>query len=115
MKNVNRTFNRLITIEKRTISKDEMNQEIESWEHFADIWVEVNSLYGKEYYSAKTVNEENTLVFKCRYNDLFKLINTIDYRIIFDHTVLDIEHIDNMMYENNIVKIKALERGINED
>lgn len=113
MKDVNRVFNRKIIVEKRTVIKDELKQETEVWEKYCDLWVDVNNLYGNEYYAAKSLNEEKTLVFICRFNELINNINTIDYRVVFDRTVLDIKHIDNMRYKNNIFKIKALERGLN--
>lgn len=115
MQDLNRVFNKLVIIEKREMITDEIGQQFEKWTEVHKFYAEVNNLYGNEYYSAKSMNEEKTLVFKCRYSRFFDSINTIDYRAVFNDTVLDIRQIDNMMYENNTIKIRALERGQNGD
>lgn len=111
MKDVGKVRKSKIVIQKQVITQDHIGNSIKSWVDYQALWVEVNSLYGNEYYAAKSVNEENTLKFTARYAAFVDTIDTINYRVIYKNKWHDIKIID-FLNDNGIwVIIKALERG----
>lgn len=75
----------------------------------SELWAGVNNLSGTEYWTARSAQAENTLIFKVFYNTALDGITPKDY-IKWGEKIYDIDHIDNLFYENNIVKIKAVIR-----
>ncbi len=75
----------------------------------SELWAGVNNLSGAEYWTARAAQAENTLIFKVFYNTALEGITPKDY-IKWGEQNYNITHIDNMFYENNIVKIKAVMR-----
>lgn len=111
MKDVGRVLRRKIILQKFDVVKDEIGNQTREWKNWREIWVERTNLWGQEYYAAKAVNEENTLVFTARYAPFFKEMDTVDYRIKHDGKYFDIKQIDFLWDDGLWVKIKALERG----
>lgn len=114
MKNVGLVRRRKIAIQKLEVLTDTIGQEYEEWVNWKELWVERNNLWGQEYYAAKSVNEENTLVFTARYVSFVDDIDSVNYRVLYNEKLYDIKHIDYLKDDGLWVKIKALERGINE-
>lgn len=83
--------------------------EEEVWTDWKTIWASKNNLSGKEYYSAKTVNEEKTVKFKVRYQKDLEVLESTRYRIVHDGKIYNITFIDNFMYQNKWLVIKTLE------
>lgn len=101
-------LNQKITIQKLTIVKDDLGIEMEKWVNFFETWCNANCLSGKEYWSASTVNAENTVVFTMRYCNALDNITPQEYKIVFNSADYDIKHVDNVQFANKIVKIKAV-------
>lgn len=112
MKDVGRVLRRKIILQKFDVVKDEIGNQTREWKNWREIWVERTNLWGQEYYAAKAVNEENTLIFTARYTSFFDEVNTIDYRIEYQGKFYDIKQIDFLKDDGLWVKIKALERGV---
>lgn len=102
-------LNKRITIEKYTTTTNDNGFDIEDWIKFKTVWSNVNNIYGKEFWSAKQVNSENTVNFTIRYSNDFKELNSKEYRIVFNNRCFNITFIDNIKYENKYLKIKAIE------
>jgi len=111
MKDVGRVLRRKIILQKFDVVKDEIGNQTREWKNWREIWVERTNLWGQEYYAAKAVSEENTLIFTARYAPFFDEMNTVDYRIKHNGKFYDIKQIDFLKDDGLWVKIKALERG----
>ncbi len=98
-----------ITIEKLITTISPNGFEEESWQPWKATWAAKNNLSGKEFYSAKAVNEEKTVTFKVRYQPDFKEMNTTKYRVAHDGKTYNIIFIDNFMYLNESITFKTLE------
>lgn len=75
----------------------------------SELWAAINNLSGSEYWTARAAQAENTLIFKVFYNSELDDISPKDY-IKWSEQTYNIDQVDNMFYENNIVKIKAVIR-----
>ena len=68
----------------------------------------MNNLYGKEYWEAKQYSAENTVEFVMRYSAC-KDLSVNGYRLKQGDKLFNITLIDNVLYRNEILKIKAIE------
>jgi len=109
MKDLARVRRRSIVIQKKTDTFDAIGNPVEVWENWQSLKAEKTELYGKEYYAAATVGQEQTSVFTVRYVAFLDALNTVEYRIVYDGKHYDIKHIDHLPGET-WMKIKALER-----
>lgn len=105
-----------ITIQKLITATNENGFKEESWVNWKTVWAKVVNLYGKEFWSAKAVQAENTVKFTIRYQR--ELDDTKKFRIIFgkrqvkgkeQDRVFNISFIDNIKYQNSYQEIKAME------
>lgn len=86
MKDLQTVRRRKLIIQKVVgITQDENLNQIPNWEDWETVWAEKLELFGSEYYAAKQLGEEKTIKFKIRYINFLNVINTTDYRIIFDN------------------------------
>jgi SPP1 family predicted phage head-tail adaptor len=107
MKDLAKVRRRKIIIQKRTITEDDIGNQIEVWQDWKTLKAEKTSLWGQEYYAAKAVNEQDTIVFTVRYVAFIDEMDTVDYRVIFDGKTYDIKNIDHVN-DDIWVKIKVL-------
>ncbi len=111
MKDVGKVLRRKIIIQKMEVVQDDIGNQKMEWVDWRPVWAERNNLWGQEYYAAKAVNEESTIVFMVRYAPFIDEMNTVDYRIKHNGKFYDIKQIDYLQYDGLWVKIKARERG----
>ncbi|WMI81594.1 phage head closure protein [Anaerotignum sp. MB30-C6] len=83
------------------------------------VWAKVNNLHGKEYWTAKEYAAENTVEFIVRYSSVKNIpVNdkpdsgkreiSVKDRLVFRGQIYNITSIDNILYRNEYVKIKAV-------
>jgi len=113
MKDLGKVLRRKVVIQKFTVTEDELGNQTQEWVDWKTLRVARDNLWGQEYYAAKAVNEENTLVFTTRYAPFIDEVNAIEYRVKHEDKVYDIKQIDHLQDDGLWVKIKALERGVN--
>ncbi len=94
------TIQSYVEIEENNVTKGD-------WTNYKTIWCKANNLYGKEYWEAKKYNAENTVEFTIRYNACPDI--SVKNRIIFKGKVFNIKSVDNVLYKNETIKIKAVE------
>lgn len=111
MKDVGKVLRRKIIIQKMEVVQDDIGNQKMEWVDWRPVWAERNNLWGQEYYAAKAVNEESTIVFTVHYAPFIDEMNTVDYRIKHNGKFYDIKQIDFLKDDGLWVKIKALERG----
>lgn len=109
IRNVSKTLNRKITIQKLTTVTTPNGFDEEKWIDWETLWASINNLSGKEFYAAKAVQEEKTVKFEIRYFPKLEELNSTKYRIIYGEKEYNITFIDNFMYRNEWLVIKALE------
>lgn len=102
-------LNKRITIQKSISYKDEHQISKSRWEDYKTVWCNINNLFGKEFWEAKQLNMENTIVFTIRYSKDFAEMTSNEYRIKWGTRFFNISFIDNIRYENTWLKIKAVE------
>lgn len=102
-------LNKKITIQKLTKVKSENDFDDEDWIDFKKVWASVNNLFGREFWEAKSVKEENTIEFVIRYSQGLSDLDSKKFRIHWNNKVHNITFVDNVKYENKYLKIKAIE------
>ena len=98
-------FKHRIIIVKPVIETNENGFEVETYETYKTLWAKAINLHGKEYFEAAAIQKEKTLKFT------FRLLKDIDenMKIEFNNKLYDINFIDNILYENKYMEIKAME------
>lgn len=100
-------LNHRVTIQRYMEYEDEHGISREDWIDLKTVWCSMNNLYGKEYWEAKQYKAENTVEFVIRYNACKDL--SVKDRIKQGDKLFNITSIDNVLYRNETLKIKALE------
>lgn len=96
-----------VTIQRYSEYEDENHISKEGWIDLKTVWCSMNNLYGKEYWEAKQYDAENTVEFIVRYNACKDL--SVKDRLKKADRLFNITSIDNVMYRNEVLKIKAVE------
>lgn len=102
---------------KKTVGQNRVIQK--EYQDVKTVRAKVNNLHGKEYWTAKEYEAENTVEFTMRYSSVKNIpesdkpdarareISTKD-RLVFRGKIYNITSIDNILYRNEYVKIKAV-------
>lgn len=109
MKRLSKVYNKRIDIITTGTVSNENGFGIEGEVLFKSLYASVNNLYGKEFWDAKTVKSEKTVVFTVRYSRDLESLDSEIHKIKFKNRYFNIIHIDNILYMNNEIKIKAVE------
>ncbi|MEG1620838.1 MAG: phage head closure protein [Oscillospiraceae bacterium] len=96
-----------IAIQRQSQKENEYGISSIIWADICSIWANVDNLYGKEYWNAKEYSAENALTFVIRYSACKDL--QLSDRIKFGGKLYNILSIDNILYRNEVLKIKAIE------
>lgn len=110
LKQTNRVFNREIKIEQQKQTQDENGIHSKQWVPFLSVWASVQNLYGREYFTARQVNAQDTTKFIIRWMPGVEI--TEDMRILFEGKVYNIDAVDNIQYRNKLIEIKAIEESL---
>lgn len=100
-------LNKRITIQRSIDGDDEHGISREQWIDLKNVWSAINNLHGKEYWEAKKYEAENTVEFIIRYLACKDL--SVKDRIQYNGKLYNIISIDNVLYKNETLKIKAKE------
>ncbi|MBU3153900.1 phage head closure protein [Clostridium estertheticum] len=86
-----------------------------TWDTYKPVWASMNNLYGSEFYSAMSVQAENTVEFVVRYSNALEILlekgSTKKYRIFWKDRTFNITFVDDIKYQHVWIKIKTLEVG----
>jgi SPP1 family predicted phage head-tail adaptor len=98
-----------ITLQKLTRHINDNGFETESYQNIKTVWAKVANLKGKEYFEAAEIQKEKTVKFT------FRAGVEIDesMRILFQDRQYNITFIDNILYENKYIEVKAMEVDTN--
>lgn len=96
-----------ITVQKSTPGTDKAGNHVLTWMDHYTCSAYVNNLSGKEYWEAAQVNAQKELYFLIRHCSEIAGMDTEHYRILFRGQVYNITFLDNVKYQNKIVKLRA--------
>lgn len=96
-----------ITIQKSTLETDKAGNHLLSWQDYFTCFAYVNNLSGKEYWEAVQVNAQKEIYFLIRYCTETSCMDTEHYRILFRNQIYNITFLDNVKYQNKILKLRA--------
>jgi len=96
---------RKIRIEELTETRTSSGAITESWSTYKTVRAEVLPVSGREYFSAQTVNAQNTVKFNTRY----MIGITTKMRIIYDGRTFDIQTVINHKERNHAMTLMGVE------
>ena len=80
----------------------------ENWSDFFTCFAQANGLGGKEYSAESAEHAQTSVDFTIRYIDLLADLKPQTTRIIFLGNPYDVVFIDNFMFQNKSLKIRAV-------
>ena len=86
---------------------DKAGNHVLVWEDYFCCSAFVNGLSGKEYWEAAQVNAQRDIYFIIRYCSEVAGMDTEHYRVLFRGQVYNITFIDNVRYQNRMLKLRA--------
>lgn len=98
-----------ITIQKKTAIPDDIGKISEIWSDFMVVHAYANRLSGQELIVAAANGQQDTVTFSVRYCRALADLNSNDFRIIFMGRIFNILTVDNVMFLNKELKIRAVE------
>jgi SPP1 family predicted phage head-tail adaptor len=96
-----------LTIQKSTLGTDKAGNHVLSWADYYTCSAFVNNLSGKEYWEAAQVNAQKDIYFLIRYCSETAGMDTEHYRILFREQIFNLTFLDNVKYQNKILKLRA--------
>jgi len=80
----------------------------EAWSDLVSCQAQVNGLSGSEYWAASAEQAQNTVDFVVRYTTALASLLPQTTRILFRGNHYDVKSIDNFMYQNRSLKLRAV-------
>lgn len=96
-----------IIIQKSVAGNDRAGNHVLAWQDYYTCHAYVNNLSGKEYWEAAQVNAQRDIYFIIRYCSEVAGMDTEHYRVLFRGQVYNITFIDNVRYQNRMLKLRA--------
>ena len=109
MKDLATVRRRKIVLQKKGLVENEIGDLIEDWADWKTLRAERSDLYGRDFYVAAAVGQEQTVIFTVKYVDFLDEVNTVGYRLKYEGKVYDIKQVDHLQDDGMFVKIKVLE------
>lgn len=110
MKDLAKVRRRKIMIQKKEVETDQYGDTTTAWVDWCSLWAEIRALWGRDFYAAVAVGEEQTVEFVVKYADFLNELKTDTHRLVFNGEVYDIKQVDSLKDDGMWVKIKALRR-----
>ena len=99
-------LNRRIEVLTYIVTKDDYGGEIGEWVTTQNLWANINSTNGSEYFNNQKVNADATTIITVRFNPNIDVMNRIKY---FDKVFEIVGVIDEMTaHKANIINCKEL-------
>ena len=111
MKDLGRVLRHSISLEKLTTGYDASGDPTTAWETVCTLRAERKSLYGRDYFAAVAVGEQETVEFIVRQSPALVGVTTDNHRLVHGSDIYDIRQIDYLDDDGLWVKIRALRHG----
>jgi len=99
---------RRITIESASEAQDTFGEADKTWSSYAVVWASVETLQGKEYFSAQAIHADLQYRFRLRYSATTAAI-TPKMRVSWNSRTFDIHSIRSIDERNREIHIMAME------
>lgn len=110
MKNLQKVRRHRAKILKQTQQK-EYGSIVLTWADWKTVWVRRVSLWGKAYFAARAIGEEQTIEFEVQWTPFLKEIEPVsDYRFELNGEQYDIKHVDHLKDDGEWTKFRCLKR-----
>lgn len=95
-----------VTIQRSEDYRNENGITKSVWVDKATVWAHMRYISGREYWEAKKYEAESTVEFIIRYNECKDL--SVKDKLLHNGIVYNINSIDNVLFKNETLKIKAM-------
>lgn len=100
--------NKKITFLIKKTENNGLGQVITTWQESKTVLSEVSGITGRLYYESKRNNDEETVLFKVRYQSWMENLNKEDYRIKYKNTTYEIKHLVNVAEQNREIHLRGI-------
>ena len=111
MKDLGRVRRRKIVIQRKETVKDAGGDITTSWVDWQTVWAERSSLWGRDYYAALAVGQEQTIEFGIRYVAFLDELKTDTHRLVYAGDIYDIKQIDHLKDDGMWIKLRAVRQS----
>lgn len=111
MRDLGRVRRRKIIIQRKETTKDAGGDITTSWVDWKTVWAERSSLWGRDYYAALAVGQEQTIEFGIRYVAFLDELKTDTHRLVYAGDIYDIKQIDHLKDDGMWIKIRAVRQS----
>lgn len=96
-----------ITVQKSTVTVDEIGNHKAEWQNFYTCFATVRNESPSEETAVGTVVDSSKINFTVRWYSVVSEINSTGYRVKYDGEIYDILGIDHMNFKKKSVKLKC--------
>ncbi len=111
MKDLARVCRRKVVIQRKETATDEYGDTATTWADWRAMWAERSSLWGRDYYAALAVGEEQTVEFTLRYAAFLDELKTDTHRLFYAGEVYDIRQVDYLDDDGMWIKLRAVKHA----
>jgi SPP1 family predicted phage head-tail adaptor len=108
LKDLGRVRRRKIVIQRKETVKDQWGDITETWVDWRTVWAERGSLWGRDYFAAVAVGEEQTVEFTIRYVAFLEELKTDTHRLVFEGGIYDLKQVDYLKDDGTWLKLRAV-------
>lgn len=98
-------LNHRIKLEQLLVEKDNLEQEIETWQLAYEVWADIKPLSGKEYFKARQTKSDIMVQVTIRYRP--QIHNHM--RMLFNNQIYEIVSVINVNQENRYLQLLCKE------
>lgn len=111
MQGLARVPRRTIVIQHKVITKDQYGDVTEVWEVWRTLRAERSNLWGRDYYAALAVGEEQAIEFTVRHVSFLDELKTDTHRLLYAGEVYDIRQVDYLDDDGMWIKLRAVKQA----
>lgn len=113
MRSVSTVRRRKVMIRKREqIGRDRWGNPDFEWRDWLPLWAKRSNLWGDQYYAAKKIDEEQSVIFELPWCEKLEELDTIHFEIVYNDESYEIKHVDLLDDGGQFIKVRALKRGM---
>lgn len=99
-------LNSKIIIQKTSFETDEVGNQLNVWKDFYHCFATISGEGGKENVSETTL-DASSISFTLRWCSRLSLVNSTEYRILFNGSVYDITSVDHLNFKKKAIKLSC--------
>jgi len=111
MRDLGRVRRRKIVIQRKVTEKNKWGDLVTEWRDWQTVWAERGSLFGRDYYAALAVGEQQTVEFGVRHVGFLDDLTTDTHRLVFEGNVYDLKQVDYLKDDGMWLILRASRQG----